>query len=534
MYKFGASAPRALNQFGVAGLLADPCKVFYESIFTIRHIGRVADLLNARLKPQGLDELRFRIVLMFTLHEAYHSQLTALGVGGTELLPEPIVIECGVDDEKVAIGLAFTYSSQDFSDVNLAALSARISSGGAQTRLERLIAQISMDADQAVVRIEPKARRIEVLSLLALPDKIALTDERRPLEIVFLTADVKATAVKADYTELGDLDYAELLKSDRAGHSTENSGTGEYFVKALLESEDESTRISSVTENTTDAQIKISGKKVDHSIGGELLAQLSQRHKHQDAVPGDAALVESPVTSELSPDSSSSVPEPDAQDGATWMEKVWPFKSAQNEAEVKPEMKSEPSSHSDVDATRRELLLEKAHLVDAKRKLELSFRQKELEFRNKEAVFNENIHRKDEQIRHKNFALERAKEQIAQLMMIAERAKNIGISRARPALSADYKVLQDKYELLFKQAEEFKKANQQLMEDKLKAQPQAAAAPSVEQVKDKLAAAMRLAAKFQKESEQLRSKLQTANEAIVLLRKSNGTAENGGNDDQAA
>jgi hypothetical protein len=172
--------------------------------------------------------------------------------------------------------------------------------------------------------------------------------------------------------------------------------------------------------------------------------------------------------------------------------------------------------------------------VDAKRKLELSFRQKELEFRNKEAVFNENIHRKDEQIRHKNFALERAKEQIAQLMMIAERAKNIGISRARPALSADYKVLQDKYELLFKQAEEFKKANQQLMEDKLKAQPQAAAAPSVEQVKDKLAAAMRLAAKFQKESEQLRSKLQTANEAIVLLRKSNGTAENGGNDDQAA
>src|ERR1700728_4056867 len=75
MGKFGKLPARAPESFGVAGLLGDRCKIYYDSIFSARHIGRVSDLLTAQLKSIGFDELEFRTVLMFSLYEGYRTQL---------------------------------------------------------------------------------------------------------------------------------------------------------------------------------------------------------------------------------------------------------------------------------------------------------------------------------------------------------------------------------------------------------------------------------------------------------------------------
>ena len=47
MAKLGKLSTRSPDSFGVVGLLGDDCKIYYDSIFSARHIGRVSDLLTA-------------------------------------------------------------------------------------------------------------------------------------------------------------------------------------------------------------------------------------------------------------------------------------------------------------------------------------------------------------------------------------------------------------------------------------------------------------------------------------------------------
>ena len=101
MYKFGQKPPRSLQTFGVAGLLGPECKVYYDSLFNTKNLGRVSDLICARLGDEAPDEIKVRAVLLFGVFEASRSVPSR---GGAD---EPWTIECGVDEEKIALGFSF-------------------------------------------------------------------------------------------------------------------------------------------------------------------------------------------------------------------------------------------------------------------------------------------------------------------------------------------------------------------------------------------------------------------------------------------
>ena len=77
MYKFGKTAPRQLESFGVAGVLGDEARVFYQNLFTTHHVGRIGDLVAARLRTANSDELRLRALLLYIAFEAYEAQSPA-------------------------------------------------------------------------------------------------------------------------------------------------------------------------------------------------------------------------------------------------------------------------------------------------------------------------------------------------------------------------------------------------------------------------------------------------------------------------
>ena len=300
MAKFGQFPARSPNTFGVAGLLHEKCKVYYDTIFTARHIGRVSDLLNARLKDLNPDELRFRIIMMFSLYEGYRGHLRALGKPDGDSLPEPLLIECGVDGEKIAVGVSFAYAQDEMPDPQ--GLPVRIGAGGASNRLEAFIAQVYADADQVVVRIQPDTRRLEIVSMIGLPGKIdaAQLKERRAVELLILGPDSTVGSVQADYIELGDLDYNRLLKEDGPGAAVDKPATGEILAKAAEETQEsariggdgstkeEVTRISGVTEhmnaNADEVRVKRIGK-----AGGE--AGDASAGNSQDELAAEEALL---------------------------------------------------------------------------------------------------------------------------------------------------------------------------------------------------------------------------------------------------
>jgi hypothetical protein len=64
--------------------------------------------LVAQLRLKGIisDDLRLRLVLLRSLYEAYCIQAKK-EQKNTGNLKEPLMIECGVDSEKLAIGVSF-------------------------------------------------------------------------------------------------------------------------------------------------------------------------------------------------------------------------------------------------------------------------------------------------------------------------------------------------------------------------------------------------------------------------------------------
>jgi hypothetical protein len=236
---FGKSPPRSLESFGVAGVLDDKAKVFYCSLFTTRHIGRVSDLIAARLHEEGLDELRLRALLLFGAFEVFRAQGGAPEEASKLRLAEPLVIECGLDEDKVAVGVAFTADEDKFP--NLDGLADRIASGKPEGAFETLLREIHASSDCTFVRGQPGIRRVEIVALLGIPGKIdpATLTAKPPVEVVLIPDGKKSETPQVEaYVELGDLNYPELLQESAPGADAPPPSTGEVLVHGCKEPDD--------------------------------------------------------------------------------------------------------------------------------------------------------------------------------------------------------------------------------------------------------------------------------------------------------
>lgn len=493
MFKFGTIPPRVLQSFGVSGLLAENCRIYYDSLFSPRQIGRVSDLIAAQFREAGADELRMRAIVLFGFFEAYRSHGNAIGseemLAGSGSLPEPLVIEFGIDDEKIAIGITFRAGI----GVDTDGLSERVFQGTPNGNFEQLLAQVYSNSDRLVIRSRPGAQ-LEVVAYLAISGKIPLEEvqRREPPHVVVMAdeSDVEPAPKAQVYVQMGDLDYSSLLRADGAPIEVGAPSSGEYLATGCSELE-EAIRLRAQAA-AIEKKFKVSGSEGKAPGGNDDVVVI--KGQKSDLVDNTKMVIQGTAAAESeSPEEivvAAAPVEKPAEKIKGIFKKVWPFKKPvteelnadeffnaeeaerpASEAAVADEPASTAESASDpalenfmveiqdgslestiaraqrevddikkdmasnrakrwVEGLMGDLVAEKARLHDMAKKLNGSVRQKELEFRNREQALHEEIRRRDEMVKQKNSALNRTKEQLQQVTTTLEKFKGAAGDRA--------------------------------------------------------------------------------------------------------
>jgi hypothetical protein len=620
MYNFGRRPPRALDSFGIAGLLGEECHIFYDNLFTTRHVGRISDLLSARLKRAGPDELRLRAMILFSVFEAYRTK--------AKVDPRsPMTVEVGIDAEKIAVGVGFRLPL----GIKTEGIPDRIESGEPEGPFEELIFDLDSQADQVVLRLQPKTGRIELVALMGIVGKMDATalSEKKPVEVVSFDEPQEAPTAKF-YIQLGDMDYPQLLRDDAPGKNLPGISTGRVLAKTATE---EVIRISGTTQKIKDDIIKIAGSgsaetqdqtvfKVSGTEGYiEKIKELEARIAELEEDAGDDGDSEG-VTERVGglfkkvwPFRKSEADEPseeekkeeaqDADDEEPVAEASDEGEEDSNEeqeeakessAKKKSKNESDDESKKQADATEsaannliveisggrldrtlakaqkeateiakdsrakkwvdglmEELVQEKSRLHEMAKKLNQSIRQKEFSFRNQLQGMQEELRRRDDMIKQKNSALSRTKDQLAQANINMERVKSSTSSsgddahykqkytlnqkvletvknenellrkkndeiklkldqlsvKTRGPSFQDLQAMQQKAERLQRQLEEFKRSNAALNEKVNELQSaKKAKAGDPDDLKKRLDASVKIATIAQKESDQLRLRVE--------------------------
>ena len=226
---------RSLESFGVSGQLSPESEIFYTSLFSTKHLGRVTDLLCARLEKSGVDELKLRVSVIMSVFEACYGLSSSKGrVKTATPLPFPLSLEVGVDEEKVAVGISFNLNSAQ--TLNTEGLPIRLADGIPEGKLEKFLFDIRKNSDLMFLKHDPDSRKFEIVALIA---HDAANEGATPsgnetelpqLEILTLGRGKTKDAPRAKhYSDLGDLNYPELLRDDKAGDVLEESHSGEIL-----------------------------------------------------------------------------------------------------------------------------------------------------------------------------------------------------------------------------------------------------------------------------------------------------------------
>jgi hypothetical protein len=626
--KFAEFEPKQLKSFGVASLLEENSKVYYDSVFSARHIGRVSDLLSAKLKGIHPNELQFRLLILYSLYESYCVQLKAANKNPGESLADPLTLECGVDSQKMAIGVSFIVEAKQ--PLSLESTVENVRAKKITNPLERMLVELSTDSDHLVLRVHEEMRRVEIVAFVSLIPLESSTEKIISFQAIRIDSAEKTESSSAEYIELGDLDYHLLLQEDGSKLKLSTPATGEILAQGDTElADDEVTRISGVTQ-TMDASSQVV-KGVAETVSpkqAELyrtrIDQLQNRIVELEREAARAVRVVPGKTGE------EQAPLDVGTNGKKRgikeiLEKVWPFKKKEEDAmaeaakaahaaavtvaientappvlqmeaaatQEKPDEAKDADTSANADAKKLitdevtvlektiakvqqecnnlknelgnpkakkwiegmvgEMMSEKARINEMGRKIGMSIRQNELEFRTKEMQLQEEIRKRDDVIRQRTHAFNRAKEQISQMTVQLERAKS-GVANpaeenqmrqkylmSQKLLAAskeekqglvkkveelkdqlvainnvakekksteDFAVLKAKYDKLSKQTEEFKRANQSLLEKLSEATRPKPAALNPEDLKRRLDVSMKLAASYQKDSEKLKLKVE--------------------------
>ncbi|MBI4925780.1 MAG: hypothetical protein HY843_07630 [Bdellovibrio sp.] len=450
---------RTINSFGISGLLQETGKVYYVSLFSTKHLGRVSDLFAAQLKTSTDNEFLLRALLLCNSFEAYLSQKQL-----QEQLNAPIVIECGIDEEKIVIGTCFNTIGN--SEIKLEGLTERIKTQKSQNTFELYLESITKYANTTILKYQTETGRMELNSILFLKNK---TDSSsRTFETVLLEKTLPEPPRVQNYIELGDLNYHELLQDDSPGIKLPASPTGEILLKVLGDKEkdisnevqlvkgqkakepeeaviknstykidDETTVIKDTTEHIENETIKVTDKgeavKPEKKKWRSFLAEIWPFNKGEEEdtqtpnenVPGENESPIKPATEQTGEkliysqfkdhkqDTPSSIEEEKNTEEifTHFSDTIKKFQSTATE--IKDDVKN-PKTNKWIDGMVGELISEKTRIHGLSKKLTTLIRQKEFEFKNKEKLLIEETRKRDELLRQKNFALARAKEQLTQ------------------------------------------------------------------------------------------------------------------------
>ncbi len=422
-FKFGKNPVRSLESFGVSGLLNEGCQVFYDSIFSTKHLGRVTDLINAKFGIQGAAEFKLRAVVLFTAYEGYFAAVSMKQ-------PVPISLEFGSDEEKIAIGISFQLPTRI--PVNEAETTKRITSGTPKGALEELAVQITKYAGRVVMRYQAGQNRLEIVSLLALPGKISDADAQtsNPFIFVNVQATSQQVAPAKTYTELGDLPYAELLKADASRMRKLPYSSGDFskvsggdqnagkFVTVIAADQAQTPppsvqTISGTGESINDTQTTvIAGSKTDGSQAPTLLNKIFPFLKKKKSggfgisIGGGSESMSTETSNQLN----LAMDELEAALDYSEGKKKNPEKDAAGaDAEKVKDVRAENYKKNLIS----DIVAARGRLVDLAKKLNQSIRKKEIEIKSSRDQMKEEIRKREEIIKQREAKINHLTEQMS-------------------------------------------------------------------------------------------------------------------------
>lgn len=347
-----ADSMRSISSFGVAGLLSQISDVFYTNDLRARNIGRVSDLVSAKLRESDVDELRIRAILVYGIFHAY--ALRGLKNHHQEDIPS-VSVEIGIDAVHVVVAVSFHWDAEFVP--NWLGLGERIDSGTGSDPFEKILESVARHSTQVLLRYEEKDRRIEVVSILN-----RVEDELRdPTTVVAVDSKTAPLLEVSSYVELGDLNFSKLLRNPvnaegalvnvaapQTGEERENVRVvaGAPPVSAAVETRFSATKPEvdpkALQEIREEYQSTISElKNTVHELKQRLVEAenaASERRFSNDSAGGDEEpiVVREPENTEESNDDDW---------GIHFLKKVWPFDPKGDEE------KSDEDSGTDVEAS---------------------------------------------------------------------------------------------------------------------------------------------------------------------------------------
>lgn len=284
------SSKSPLESFGVAGLLEDDSEILYIHLFGTLHLGRVSDLLAARLSLDKLHELKLRKVVAVGTMQAHFGQAAirtgSLAEGSVDHLRAPLSVECGVDSKKIAIGIKVKLN--DTLTLNTEGLTDRITSGTPSGLFEEMFLELHEHADHLVIKYHAESRCVEVASIIDLSTElsaslspisevseeleesvsplVAESTQKQPPQVLTLKGNVADSGSRPKaYVNMGDINFTKILKDNPFSRSTQSTSGGTNPEENIESSEAEP------SDETPDDTSDEMGEEGEASGGPEVL-----------------------------------------------------------------------------------------------------------------------------------------------------------------------------------------------------------------------------------------------------------------------
>lgn len=510
-------------EFGIASLMEQQGEILYCHLFSSKNIGRVVDLIIAKIREIPIEEFRVRTVLDFQLSEAFQEM--------TKDSSQPVLLEIGVDDKSLFLSVSYCGSAKEIRDFS----------------------PIFHFCKRVIYKKEENGNKKEIQAVLS------FTKSENSPATLLESVDVLSHELEKNegilYTELGDLDYSKLLSESPLGEN-QTASIGELIaIAGQIEGQESLKKIKGVTdhlgENSSEAQ-KVSGENDENVFSFKgFLRKINpfRENKKNDPIPEEKE--------------------------STTVDEALTLAREDRIHKILFEYEKNSTTDHSKERTQRmlaELKVEKMRLMAMIQDLTAAAQRKGIRNFREESRLRSELRVKDDLIQQKNTALNRVREQLAQSQLKKEdpsypdknkdrshaqvvqnqeqteqvisimKSENTELIRKNEELQralsvaeqarvvqnmtsavprSDYSTLQAKMERTQKQLNEFKKMNQQLVERLSVLDRKDGADPSqLSDIKAKLGQATKVASDRKNEVEQLQLKLdEAAHENQALKRE---------------
>ena len=494
-------APSSGSSFGIADSLDRSTPIYHTVLYNTVHSGRVADVITAflgsSLQSNPRQEFRLRNLINLALFESYFSQFLMQKSD----LTNPTILECGLDFQRLAIGLSFILNAEN--NLNLTGLEERLKQNAPNGPFEDVLIQILHHSDLFMIKYYPLSRRIELnATLLNEVPEPGSQSNSGTFELVVFGGDVQPT-VPADraYVDLGDLKYPKFLAKEIYGTIESSNATDDFF-----------------TVKKAPAKKSFLSKIFGRGIIGQafdqeriVVGQPSQSAEPLTVIPGQTDFPDFNADLFKVEDSSSTdlLSELEADKSEQLVNKV-------NELLNNSEAVRNSKAKQWLDGVLATLLAEKAKVKHLAQELNQSMMKRESDYKNQIMSLNSELIETKKQFNAETKRNQILADQQAVLDRQAKRPtqEESSVRHTRE----EYAALRTTYEAQQVQLEEFKRTNRRLME-KLNEYMTPGNNTNDSEAKKKLSAAMRLLSISRKETEGMRAFVEKLRSNEIALRK---------------